>query len=129
MTKAIKHVEAQALVTKTLDLVHSDKSGKMSTPSGKNLYFIVLIDDHTRVVKTYLMERKSQALKMFQNFIMEVANPEGLKVKTLRTDNGDEYMSHEFKKFCLVNGIQREITTRYSPEHNENAGGNGSSNA
>ena len=31
------------------------------------------------------------------------------KVKALRSDNGGEYISNEFKNFCALEGIQREL--------------------
>ena len=35
----------------------------------------------------------------------------GKKLKCLTTDNGGEYVSHEFKNFCEMHGIKRELTT------------------
>ena len=42
----------------------------------------------------------------------------GRKLKCLRTDNGGEFKSDEFVKFCRERGIRREYTTPYSPEQN-----------
>jgi transposase InsO family protein len=44
---------------------------------------------------------------------------EGLhKIAGLRSDNGGEYVSKEFTKFCLENGIKRELTIAQTPEQN-----------
>eukprot|EP00253_Pinus_taeda_P028600 PITA_28600 len=40
------------------------------------------------------------------------------KVKALRSDNGGEYVSNEFKKFCASKGIQRELTTPHNQQQN-----------
>ncbi|MCO5569735.1 hypothetical protein L7F22_023450 [Adiantum nelumboides] len=40
------------------------------------------------------------------------------KLKVLRTDNGKEYTSSEFKAFCSKRGIRREFTTLYTPAQN-----------
>ena len=40
------------------------------------------------------------------------------KLKCLRTDNGGEFKSDEFVKFCRERGIRREYTAPYSPEQN-----------
>ena len=37
----------------------------------------------------------------------------------MRTDNGTEYETNEFKNFCREAGIKRETTTVYTPEHND----------
>ena len=47
-----------------------------------------------------------------------VKNQTGQKLKCLRTDNGGEFKSEEFIKFCRERGMRREYTTPYSPEQN-----------
>ena len=39
-------------------------------------------------------------------------------VQTVRSDNGGEYTSNEFKKFCAENGIAHQFTNPYMPEQN-----------
>jgi transposase InsO family protein len=36
----------------------------------------------------------------------------------LRSDNGDEYTSKEFKSFCKEAGIKREMIVPYNPQQN-----------
>lgn len=40
------------------------------------------------------------------------------KIKILRTDNGGEYVSGDFKKFLESEGIQRHLTVEYTPQQN-----------
>ena len=42
----------------------------------------------------------------------------GKKVKALWNDNGGEYFSNDFKNFCAVEGIKRELTTPHNPQKN-----------
>ncbi|GAB2294632.1 hypothetical protein Dimus_038312 [Dionaea muscipula] len=42
----------------------------------------------------------------------------GKKLKCLRTDNGGEYTSREFKSYCVVRGIRHEKTVPRTPQHN-----------
>jgi len=35
-----------------------------------------------------------------------VEKESGKKIKALRSDNGEEYVSQEFKDFCAVEGIE-----------------------
>ena len=54
----------------------------------------------------------------FRTFKALVENMTGNKIKILRTDNGTEYESNEFKDFCREAGIKRETTTAYTLEQN-----------
>ena len=47
-----------------------------------------------------------------------VTNLTGLKIQTLRSDNGGEYTSNEFAKFCASKGIVHQFTNPYTPEQN-----------
>ena len=39
-------------------------------------------------------------------------------LKILRTNDGGEYNSTEFNKFCEENEIEHEVTALYTPQHN-----------
>jgi hypothetical protein len=47
-----------------------------------------------------------------------VENLSGRKIKILMSDNGGEYTSNEFGRFCRDVGIKRELTTPYNPQQN-----------
>lgn len=42
----------------------------------------------------------------------------GATIKTLRTDRGGEFTSHEFQAFCETQGIQKHLMAPYSPQQN-----------
>ena len=80
-----------------LDLVHTDVCGLMSTHArGGYDYFITFIDDYSRFGYVYLMKYKSEAFEKFKEFRNEVEKQLGKSIKTLRSDRGGEYLSHEF---------------------------------
>ncbi|KAL3612663.1 hypothetical protein D5086_003683 [Populus alba] len=106
-------------VTHKLELVHSDICGPMSTASlSNNLYFILFIDDFSRMTWVYFLKTKSQELFMFSNFKKLVETQCDQKIKKLRTDNGGEYTSKEFSVFCQEAGIVHQLTVPYSPQQN-----------
>ena len=41
-----------------------------------------------------------------------------MKVKTLRTDRGREYLSDQFKILCDKKGIKRQLTIPRTPQQN-----------
>jgi len=49
---------------------------------------------------------------------MMVENQCNQKIKVLRSDQGGEYISHEFEEYCQNVGIQRQLTAAYSPQQN-----------
>ena len=42
----------------------------------------------------------------------------GKKIKALRSDNTGEYVSQEFKDFCVAKGIKRELMAPHNPQQN-----------
>lgn len=57
-------------------------------------------------------------LKKFREWKTLVENQTGRKLKCLRTDNGLEFLSNEFKDYCIKNGIPRHLTVRGTPQQN-----------
>lgn len=105
--------------TKNLELVHSDICGPMSTESlNESLYFVLFIDDFTRMSWVYFLRQKSEVFSVFKNFKQMTETQTGLKIKILRTDNGGEYTSLEFKEFLQNSGIIHQLTIPHSPQQN-----------
>ena len=45
-------------------------------------------------------------------------NSDQLPLRTLRSDNGGEYLSNNFKAFLAEHGIKHELTVTYTPQQN-----------
>jgi transposase InsO family protein len=65
-----------------------------------------------------LLEENSEAFEKFKIFRQLVENEVKEKIGTLRTDNGGEFTSNEFKTYCTNNGIRRHLTNVYTPQQN-----------
>ena len=105
--------------TKVLQLVHSDVCGPMSVASlGGARYFVTFTDDYSRMCYVYFLKHKSEVFQKFKEFHTEVCNLTGKTLKTLRTDNGGEYCSHEFEQYLKRYGIRHEVTTPHTPQQN-----------
>jgi len=102
-----------------LELIHTDVCGPMRTPSHhNNRYFILFIDDFSRMTWVYFLKAKSEVFGIFKKFKALVEKQSGKQIKVLRTDRGKEYTSREFDKFCEDEGIERQLTVAYTPQQN-----------
>ena len=55
----------------------------------------------------------------FKQFRVMVEKITGRKIKCLRTDNGGEFTSLEFEKYCKEEGIVRHKMNVYTPQQND----------
>ncbi|KAL4301681.1 hypothetical protein GQ457_10G015230 [Hibiscus cannabinus] len=111
--------EATSRATEPLQLVHTDVCGPINPPSfGKNIYFLLFIDDYNRKTWVYFLKQKSEAFGAFKNFKALVEKESGFEIKSLRSDRGGEFTSNEFNDFCKENGIRRPLIVPRSPQQN-----------
>lgn len=102
-----------------LELVHTDVWGPAPVASlGGSYYYVTFIDDSTRKVWVYFMKNKHEVFSVFKRWKAMVENETNLKLKCLRSDNGGEYISEEFKRYCADNGIKMEKTIPGTPQQN-----------
>ena len=84
-----------------LELIHTDVCGPMKTSSlNNNSYFILFIDDFSRMTWVYFIKEKSEVFGIFKKFKTLVEKQSGKYIKVLRNDRVKEYSSHKFDKFC-----------------------------
>ena len=102
-----------------LDLVYSDVCGPIDVDTlGGNKYFVTFIDDASRKVWVYVLKTKDQVFKHFKKFHAMVEREKGKPLKCLRSDNGGEYTSNEFKSYCSEKGIRHEKTIPSTSQQN-----------
>ncbi|KAK8947207.1 hypothetical protein KSP39_PZI006814 [Platanthera zijinensis] len=105
--------------TRPLELVHADIWGPATTPTwSQNRFYLLLIDDFSRMCWIYFLPHKSDAFQTFCHFKALVENEIDHKIKCLRTDRGGEFLSTEFNQFCESRGIKRHLTVPYCPQQN-----------
>ena len=89
--------ETMERATDLLEIIHTDVCGPMNIEArGRYHYFLIFTDDLSRYEYIYLMKHKSETLEKFKDFQSEVENHRNKKIKFLRYDRGEEYLSYEF---------------------------------
>lgn len=112
--------EPDRRATAPLQLVHSDLAGPITPVSREgHKYAMVFVDDFSGAFGVYFLKNKSDATRATEQFLADTA-PYG-SVKRLRSDNGGEYISEEFKSLLLKNHIKHETSAPYSPHQNGTA--------
>jgi transposase InsO family protein len=102
-----------------LDLINADVCGPLSATSlSEYVYYVSFIDDFSRKTWTYFLKNKDEVFSKLKEFKALVENLSERKIKVLRSRNGGEFTSGEFKEFCREVGIKRELSTPYNPQQN-----------
>ncbi|GAU49301.1 hypothetical protein TSUD_367130 [Trifolium subterraneum] len=113
---------AMSKTKSTLEIVYSDVCGPMQVDSiGGNKYFVSFVDDFSRKIWAYLINKKSDVLSVFKKFKSVLESQSGHKLKVLRTYGGGECVSHDFVEFCESEGIVHEMVPPYTPQQNGSA--------
>ena len=85
---------------------------------GGSGYYVTFIDDATRKTWIYCIQNKSDVFDSFKKWKALVDIETGNKLKCLTLDNGGEYCSKYFDRYCSEHGIHREKTVPRTPQEN-----------
>ena len=109
-------VGKETRVSSTLDLIHNDVLGPMPTTSiNGSRYFITFINDCSRFYLVYFMKQKSEVFGILKFFKSMIENSFRKNIKSIRSDNGGEYIKRDFRQYCESEGIQMEHLVPYTP--------------
>jgi hypothetical protein len=87
--------------------VHIDLVGPTTIKGSKGKrYFMLLVDDYTRMTVVFFLKNKSEAFENFKIYKEVVENEIDSRIKCLRSDNGGELISKEFMDYCNRHGIK-----------------------
>ncbi|GFS34572.1 hypothetical protein Acr_00g0034750 [Actinidia rufa] len=101
------------------DLIHSDVWGPSPvTALSQHRYYVTFIDDYTRCTWVYLMRHKSEVFSHFTHFLQMIKTQYNTVVRNIRSYNGREYITNEFRAELNKCGILQQLTCPYTPEQN-----------
>ncbi|CAI7868102.1 unnamed protein product, partial [Closterium sp. NIES-54] len=105
---------------KPLELVHMDLVGPLPMQGHKGeRYFLTIVDAWSRLMWAYPLKQKDHAVSTIkEDWLPFVKKQAECVVKRIRTDRGGEFLGAEMKAWLKKQGIQRELTTAYSPQSN-----------
>lgn len=105
-----------------LDIIHTDLNGQHHT-TGYNgeKYFLVFLDDYSKLAKVYCIKSKDQVFNCFVSYVNKVQKLTGKTIKKLRYDNGTEYLNLRTFKFIREKGIHIDPCPSYTHELNGTA--------
>ena len=99
--------------------IHSDIWGPSPSKWLRwSCWFIVFIDDCTRLTWVYTMKNKSEASVIISSFIKLIQNQFGTTLKRFRSDNARDYFNSQVTTFFESIGIVHESSCPYTPEQN-----------
>ncbi|MCO5593236.1 hypothetical protein L7F22_047243 [Adiantum nelumboides] len=114
-----KFPRSRTKTSKVLELVHSDVFGPLPVPSlTGHKYVVLFLDDYSKYAIIYFMKHKSEVFQHFKHYHTFVEWHTAHRLQTLRSDNGGEYVSHEFRDYCLDLGIVRQFSVPHTPQQN-----------
>ncbi|CAI7841901.1 unnamed protein product, partial [Closterium sp. NIES-54] len=105
---------------KPLELVHMDLVGLLLVQAHKReRYFLTIVDDWSRLMWAYPLKHMDHAASTIQEDRLPfVEKQAGCVVKRIRTDRGGEFLGTEMTAWLKKQGIQRKLTTAYTPQSN-----------
>ncbi|RUS90533.1 hypothetical protein EGW08_001710 [Elysia chlorotica] len=102
------------------DLVHIDLSGPIDPESiDGHKYALVCVDSFSKLTCVYFLKHKNDACDAFKQYIADIV-PYG-SIKSVRSDQGGEFISKEFTSMLVRNKICHERSAPYSQHQNGKA--------
>ena len=100
-----------------LEFVHCDLAGPIDPTARDGFrYALCFVDDFTGIHMVYFLKQKSDTVEATQKFLADTS-PFG-KVKRIRSDNGGEFLSKNFRDLLIKNKIKHKASAPYSPHQN-----------
>ncbi|CAI7840191.1 unnamed protein product, partial [Closterium sp. NIES-53] len=110
---------SEATAKAPLDEVVMDVVGPLKLGAAGAEYFLTVVDIYTRMTWVYVLFKKSDVAETVKtNWLLMVERQQDRLVKSIRTDQGGEFLSKEFGLWLKKNGIRHSLSMPYSAAMN-----------
>jgi transposase InsO family protein len=117
--KAMAKIRERPRTSAVGDEVHSDLWGPAPVESiGHKRYYVSFTDDYSRYSTVYFLHAKSEAYTAYQYYEAWLKTQHDVRIKTLRSDRGGEYLTEDFSNHLKAAGTTRTLTVHDTPESN-----------
>ena len=100
------------------DIFSSDISSSRNTAYNGRKYWLLVVDHATKMKWTFLLTKKLEQTDVLVQFVKELRDTHGIKIKHWRMDNAGENKT-TFEAFIRNGfGIIPKYTARETPQHN-----------
>ncbi|KAL3638973.1 Beta-galactosidase 8 [Castilleja foliolosa] len=101
------------------EIIHSDVWGPVPNNLRKSFsYFVLFIDDCTRMTWVSFLKQKSEVVTKFIQFHKMILTQYNKKIKILRSDNGGEFLNEKMRSFFQENGLIHQTSCPNTPQQN-----------
>ena len=109
----------ESRVSSPFHLVHSDIWGPINTPSLLGFrYFVIFIDDYSKVTYLYLMKECSELYSIFKSFYMKIKTQFNASLRIFWSENAHEYFLTSLSQFFDDHGIIHQSSCPHTPQQN-----------
>ena len=81
-------------------------------------WFLLLVDDHTRLSWTFLMKNKSETSQIFQPFHKMIQNQFQTNIQVFKTDNARDFFNSILGSYLQSHGIVHQSSCVDTPQQN-----------
>nr|KAJ0213000.1 hypothetical protein LSAT_V11C400157850 [Lactuca sativa] len=101
------------------ELIHLDVWGpyRVTTVEGFR-YFLTIVDDFTRATWVYLLKSKDEVYECVMLFFNILLNQFEVKIKTVKSDNGTEFLNNKMRHLFESKGIIHQTSCVHTPQQN-----------
>jgi len=107
--------------TTKCELVHTDIGGPLTESLGGSIYFMTALEDSTGFITATPIKTKGMAPEVLKKRIKQLETLTGVKVKGIRHDGAEEYITNDLKAWYEDKGIMLEMTAPYKSQQNNKA--------
>ncbi|CAI7865681.1 unnamed protein product [Closterium sp. NIES-53] len=117
--RATPHSSSLRPATEPFETLHLDVLGPAPRPGpGREIFFLVVIDDYSRYTTVFLLAKNSEVTSMLIRWLLTTVDTSGRRISFLHSDREGGFRSDILAGFCHEQGIRQSWTLPESPQQN-----------